>query len=124
MKTIYTENVPNPLGHYSQAVVSQGFLFVSGLIPIKQDPPHEVPQSIQEQVELVLSYLDAVLIEAGSSRDRVVDVTLFINDIDIWPIVNKIYAEFFKNHYPARCAVPVKELPKGVCIELKATATC
>lgn len=124
MKKVQVENTPIPLGHYSQAIVSNGLLFTSGILPIKIQNSEKLPpnSSIEEQLGVVLENLNAILESVGSSKDKVVKTTIFISNGDHWGIVNKTYAEFFGEHRPARSIVPVKDLHYGFQIELEAIA--
>ena len=121
MKIINTKKAAQALGHYSQAIVQNNFVFVSGQIPI--DPNDgSIPEGIEAQTHLALSNLKAILEEAKSSLDKVVKITLFITDIMLWPRANEVYAQVFGQHRPARSAVPVVALPKGVLVEIEAIA--
>jgi 2-iminobutanoate/2-iminopropanoate deaminase len=121
MEFIYTKNAPRPAGHYSQAVVSGGFVFVSGQLPI--DPlTGNIPPAIDEQAVQVIKNLENILVAAGSSLQKVVKATVYISDISLWGTVNRIYAERFGDHKPARAIVPTRELNNGCLIELEAIA--
>lgn len=122
MKKIQTQNAPAPGGHYSQATVHNNTVYVSGLLPINIGSPPDVSLSFEDQVELVLNHLEAILLEAGSSMDKVLKVSVFISDIENWPKVNDTYMRFFGEHKPARIVVPVKDLHFGFGIELDAIA--
>ena len=122
MNIIKTDLAPEPLGHYSQAIVSQGFVFVSGQLPIVLEDPSIFLETVQEQTLQVLNNLQAVLKASGSDKSKVVKTTIFISDISIWAQVNEVYASFFGDHKPARSAVPTKNLPKGYLIEVEAVA--
>lgn len=121
MEIITTDNAAAPLGHYSQAVKSNGFIFVSGQLPALPEGGFETGD-IKDQTRLALQGLKAILEEAGSSVEKIVKVTIFISDIALWAEANEEYADFFGAHKPARSAVPVKDLPRGVNIEIEAIA--
>ena len=121
MEIISTENAPMPLGHYSQAIKYNDLIFISGQLPINQEG--DVPKTIEEQTQITLENMQAILIAAGTQLEGVLKTTIYITDIALWGQVNTIYANFFKNHKPARAAVPVKELPKDCLIEIEAVAT-
>jgi len=123
MKLIETDNAPLPLGHYSQAIVHNDLVYVSGQLPINTENPDQPVGSIEAQTRLTLENLEAVLKAAGSSKDKVLRATIYITDLAIWGQVNATYAEFFGNHKPTRSAVPVTSLPKGFSIEIDAIAT-
>jgi 2-iminobutanoate/2-iminopropanoate deaminase len=122
MKKILSPNAPTPGGHYSQATVHNNTVYVSGLLPIKVGSPPDASLSFEDQVQLVLSHLGAILLEAGSSPDKVLKVSIFVSDIANWPKVDKVYKSFFGDHKPARIVVPVKDLHFGFGIELDAIA--
>lgn len=124
MKKVQVENTPIPLGHYSQAIVSNGFLFTSGILPIKiQNSEKLSPESsIEEQLKVVLDNLNVILESVGSSKENVVKTTIFVSDGSQWAVINQIYAEFFGEHRPARSIVPVNDLHYGFKIELEAIA--
>lgn len=122
MQTIKTPDAPAPAGHYSQAVIHDGLVFVSGQLPI--DAASRTPCSgpIEEQTELALRNLRAILDSAGSSIDRVLKTTVYVSDIELWGRVDATYAAFFGAHRPARSVVPTRELHFGCLIEIDAIA--
>ena len=121
MKYIHTEKAPNPAGHYTQAIVSGGFVYVSGQLPL--DPSGgKIKTSIEEQTHQVLDNLEAILIGSGSSLQHVVKSTVYISDISLWTKVNEIYATRFGDHKPARAMVPTRELHFGCFLEIDAVA--
>jgi 2-iminobutanoate/2-iminopropanoate deaminase len=122
IKTIETAQAPPPGGHYSQAVVANGFVFVSGQLPIKPGGGHEIPVGIEAQTRQALSNVDAILRAANSGLDHVVSVTVYVTDIANWPKVNQVYAEVFGSHRPARIVAVSKELHFGSLVEIQATA--
>ena len=94
MEFIFTEKAPSPAGHYSQAIVSGGLVFVSGQLPIHPQNG-EIKPTIEGQVQQVMNNLENILATSGSSLDKVVKATLYISDISLWGKVNEIYAERF-----------------------------
>ncbi|MBN8823993.1 MULTISPECIES: RidA family protein [unclassified Spirosoma] len=122
MTFIQTPNAPVPGGHYSQAVVHNDLVFISGILPIAPDGQKLTDATVAEQIKQVLANLDAILQAAGSRRDQVLKVSVFISDMNAWATVNALYADFFGNHRPARSVVPVNPLHYGFVIELEATA--
>lgn len=122
MTFINTPNAPAPGGHYSQAVVHNGQVYLSGILPITPSGEKLSQATITEQTEQILANLDAILLAAGSQREKVLKVTVFISDINAWGTVNQIYAEFFGDHRPARSVVPCSPLHYGFGIELEAIA--
>lgn len=119
-RCVQSPDVPPPAGHYSQAVVHGGLVFVSGLLPFT-DAERRLG-TIEEQTEIVLRHLERILAEAGSSLDRVIKVSVFVSDVKDWAAVNTVYARVFGEHKPARVVVPVPGLHYGAGIELEAVA--
>jgi len=119
-KEIKTEKAPQAIGPYSQAIEANGFIFASGQIAIDPSTGKLSTGSIEEQTRLVLSNLQAVLEAAGSSFDKVVKCTVFLQDMNDFSRMNAIYGEFFKPPFPARVAVQVARLPKDVKVEIEA----
>lgn len=122
METISTADAPAPAGHYSQAIVHGGLVFVSGQLPI--DPATRSPRTgpIEEQTELALRNLAAILAASGSGIDRVLKTTVYVSDIELWGRVNQAYAAFFGQHRPARAVVPTRDLHFGCLVEVDAIA--
>jgi 2-iminobutanoate/2-iminopropanoate deaminase len=121
-RTIYTADAPKPAGHYSQGIVENGWLFVSGQLPIDPASGQFVPGTIEEQTRRVLDNMAAVVIAAGGSLRDIAKVTLYFSDIAYWPAINAVYAEFFGDHKPARSAVPTQKLHYGADVEADAIA--
>ncbi len=121
-KEIKTEKAPEAIGPYSQAIATDGFVFTSGQIAIDPSSGKLSTGSIEEQTRLVLSNLQAVLEAAGSSLDKTVKCTVFLQDMNDYSEMNAVYGEFFKAPYPARAAVQVVRLPKDVKVEIEAIA--
>lgn len=120
MKIIENEHIPRPAGHYSPVVEHNGTLYISGQIPKAADG--SIPDGIGAQLELVLAKLDHLLLHAGSDRNHVLQVRIYIPDVAYWDAVNAVYASFFGEHRPARCVVPSRELHYGCLVELEAVA--
>ncbi|MFP4081406.1 MAG: RidA family protein [Candidatus Aminicenantes bacterium] len=121
-KQIKTDKAPKAIGPYSQAIEANGFIFASGQIPIHPSTGELMTGSIQDQTRLVLNNLKAVLETGGSSLDRAVKCTVFLQDMNDFSEMNAVYGEFFKPPYPARAAVQVARLPKDVKVEIEAIA--
>lgn len=121
-RLISTNSAPKAIGPYAQGNIYQNLVFTSGQIPI--DPQSgEIPEGIAAQAKQALNNLKAVLEAGGSSMDKVLKTTVFINDMNDFATVNEIYATFFKEgSYPSRSAVEVSKLPKNVLIEIEAIA--
>lgn len=123
MQIVSLPNLPPPAGHYSPAVIHNGTIYVSGQLPI--DPISKTnPASIEEQTLLVLQKIETIVIEAGSTKERILQMRIYISDGGLWEQVNKTYASFFGGHKPARCIIPTKELHFGSLIEAEAIAHC
>jgi 2-iminobutanoate/2-iminopropanoate deaminase len=123
MEIINTSSAPAAIGPYSQAIKVNGMIFTSGQIAIT--PSGElVDRDIKRQTRQVLTNLKNILEDSGSSLDEVVKVTIYLEDINDFGIVNVIYAEYFGEHKPARSTVAVKTLPKHVLVEMDVIATC
>ncbi|OLS20807.1 MAG: RutC family protein [Candidatus Heimdallarchaeota archaeon LC_3] len=124
-KIIFTELAPKAIGPYSQAVISNGFLFISGQIAINPKNGEFDPDSdIESQTELVMRNLEAILKSQNISFDNVIKTTIFLADMNDFLTVNKIYGSFLLNEkiYPARATVALA-LPKGAKIEIDMIAT-
>ncbi|MCX6594080.1 MAG: RidA family protein [Acidobacteria bacterium] len=122
---IATPNAPQAIGPYSQAVVHNGLVFVSGQIPI--DPKSNIIPAgltIEQQTRRVLDNLKAVLEAAGSSLDQVLKTTIYLKDMGTFNDVNMIYGQYFTSNWPARATVEVARLPKDVLVEIDAIAAC
>jgi len=122
MQAVHTDDAPQPAGHYAQAVAHNGFLFVSGQLPIDPGTGKPVDGTIEEQTNRALENILAILRAAGSDRHLVVKTTVYVSDIELWPRVNAAYALFFGEHRPARAVVPTRELHYGCLIEIEAVA--
>jgi 2-iminobutanoate/2-iminopropanoate deaminase len=122
MKQILTPLAPKPVGHYSQAVIHQNLVYVSGQLPIDPETGYKHIGSIEEQVAQTLKNLSRILEAAGSSLDRVIKTTVYVSDIGLWGKVNEVYARTFGEHRPARAVVPTRELHGGYQVEIDAIA--
>ena len=119
---INTTDAPAPIGPYSQAVRAAGLLFISGQIAIKPGTSDLVTGSIQEETEMVMQNLKAILEKAGLGFANVIKTTIFLKDMDLFSPVNEIYGNFFEADFPARETVAVKGLPKDVNVEISMIA--
>ena len=120
-KVISTKDAPQAIGPYSQAIAANGFLFISGQLGVT--PSGEFAGAdVKSQAQRSLQNLQAILSEAGLSFENAVKTTIFLADIADFAAVNEIYAEFFKEPYPARSTVAVKTLPKGGLVEIELIA--
>ncbi|MFN8572908.1 MAG: Rid family detoxifying hydrolase [Gemmatimonadaceae bacterium] len=120
MDAVLTAQAPVPAGHYSQAIVHNGFVFVAGQLPITPGQKEHRVGSVAEQTERTLRNVEAILVAAGSGLNRVVQMTIYVSDISLWGEVNAVYARIMGENRPARALVPVKELHYGYQIEIQA----
>jgi len=121
MRVIDSDRMPPSNGHYSMVMEHQGLLYISGQLP--RDPESkQVPDGIEAQVKLTLANLDLLLQESGSDRNHVLQVRVYISNVEYWGAVNEVYAEFFGDHKPARCIVPSRDLHFGCLVEIEALA--
>ena len=122
MKTISTSSAPTAIGPYSQGIVCNGFLFTSGQIPLVPEDMSFIDGTIEEQTKRVLENLDAVLVAAGTSWNRVIKTTVFMIDLADFGKMNTIYEHHLGNARPARSTVQVAALPRGSKIEIELIA--
>ncbi|MBA95301.1 MAG: enamine deaminase RidA [Rickettsiales bacterium] len=122
MDIIETELAAKPLGHYSQAIVHNGLVYVSGQLPIDPNDESRFLETVEDQTLQTLKNVQAVLAAANSDKSLVLKATVYISDISIWAQVNQVYTSFFGDHLPARSAVPTKNLPKGYLVEIDVIA--
>lgn len=120
MEIITTQNAPQAIGPYSQAIKANGMLYTSGQIGLT--PQGELQGDISTQTKQVLNNLKEVLKAGNSSMDKVIKTTIFLSNMDDFGIVNAIYAEFFGEHKPARSTIGVKALPKNALVEIECIA--
>ncbi len=121
-KVVTTSGAPKAIGPYSQAIVAGDYIFVSGQIPLHPETGEIVGNTIEEQTERVLENVKAIVESAGSSMDMVVKTTVYMSDLNEFGRMNEVYARYFSENPPARAAVEVSKLPKGVKIEIEAVA--
>ena len=121
---IKTDQAPEPVGPYSQAIKANGWLYVSGQIPLDPATGLLMEASFEYQVRKVLDTIKAILETGGSGLDRVVKVTIFLIDMDRFAELNAIYSEYFGESCPARACVEVSRLPRDAQVEIEAIALC
>jgi 2-iminobutanoate/2-iminopropanoate deaminase len=122
-KIINTQNSPAPIGPYSQAVLSNGTLYMSGQIAISPKDGELKTASIEMETRQVMSNMEAVLIAADMHWKDVVKCSIYLSDMNNFAEINEIYAEYFKTNPPARETVEVSKLPKGVNVEISCIAS-
>lgn len=121
-KVISTNNAPAAIGPYSQAVESNGMIFISGQIPIDPATGNFVSGGIKEQTEQSFKNIIAILTEAGLTLDHIVKTTVLLSSITDFNEMNEVYATQFEGIFPARSAFAVKDLPKGALVEIEVIA--
>lgn len=119
---IHTNNAPQAIGPYSQAVLAGNTLYVSGQIAINPTTNELELSSIELETTQVMNNLKAILAEAGYGLEHVVKCTILLSSMDHYATVNQVYGSFFKSDYPAREAFAVLTLPKNVNVEISAIA--
>lgn len=119
---IKTDKAPGAIGPYSQAIEVNGMIYTSGVIPIVPSTGLLVEGGVIEQARQAIGNLVALVEASGSSVDKIIKTTVFIKNMDDFAKINEIYADFFKEPYPARSCVEVARLPKDVLIEIEAVA--
>ena len=122
MDFIVTEGAPAARGHYSQAVVHAGLVYVAGQLPIVPSDPQAKLDGFERQAEQVLDNVQAILQAAGSSLAHVLKATVYIADVAHWPRFNELYARRMGTHRPARTVVPVAGLHYGYLVEMDVIA--
>jgi 2-iminobutanoate/2-iminopropanoate deaminase len=120
-QTIQTQKAPQAIGPYSQAVVSNNMVFVSGQIPLSKDNM-PIEGTIEEKTHQVMKNIGEILLASGVSFSDVVKVTMYLTDIENFKRINAIYSEYMLNPYPARETVAVKSLPLNAEIEMSVIA--
>lgn len=123
MKAIVTNNAPAAIGPYSQAVEANGFVYVSGQLPINPLTGGFVDGGIKEQTRQSLLNAKAILNEAGLDLCNVVKTTVLLSDIADFQAMNEVYAEMFSSPFPARSAFAVRALPKSALVEIEVIAS-
>ena len=119
---ISTPDAPTPAGHYVQATVHNGTVYVAGQLSIDPATGEKLHGSIEEQTERTLRNVEAILHAAGSDFAHLLKVNLYVTDIALWPRVNAVYARVVGREMPARAVVPVPALNHGLLIEIDAVA--
>jgi 2-iminobutanoate/2-iminopropanoate deaminase len=122
-KIISTEKAPRAIGPYSQAVASQGFVFLSGQIPLDPETNQLIEGDIAAQTERVMKNLGALLEASGSSFDRVVKTTVYLKDMGEFAKMNEVYGRYFPTNPPARATVEAARLPRDVRVEIDCIAS-
>lgn len=119
-KVIHSDDAPGAIGSYSQAIQSGNFVFLSGQIPLDPATMEIVAGDFEARARRVFESLKAVAEAAGGTLDQIVKLNIYLTDMDNFATVNAVMAEYFNEPYPARAALGVKSLPKGVDVEAEA----
>jgi 2-iminobutanoate/2-iminopropanoate deaminase len=123
LKSVSTPGAPKAIGPYSQAIISNGFLFTAGQVALDPAKGELIPGGIAEQTSRALDNLRAVLTEAGTDFSQVVKTTVFLVDMADFTAMNEVYGRAFGSHKPARSTVAVAALPRGARVEIEVIAT-
>jgi len=121
-EVVSTKDAPQAIGPYSQAIKANGFVFVSGQIPLDPATGNLMEGDVRVQSERVLQNLRAILAAAGSSLERVVKTTVFLKNMSDFAAMNEVYAKFFAGQQPARSTVEAAQLPRNVLVEIDVIA--
>lgn len=121
-KVISTKDAPEAIGPYSQAIEVNGFLFLSGMLPIDPTTGNFVPGGIIEQTSQIFINIKAILSESGLNIENIVKTTVFLSDMSLFDGMNQVYAKQFKDSFPARSTVAAKTLPKNSLVEIEVIA--
>ena len=121
MKGIFPSTLAKPMGHYSPAVVHNGFVFVSGQLPADNEG-NVILGTVEGQTLLCLKRISTILKSANSSVSKILKVNIFVEDISDWSKINAVFAEFFGEHRPARIVAPAGKLNYGCAVEIDCIA--
>ena len=122
-KIITSKNAPSPIGPYNQAVIANGFMYISGQVGMNPKTGKIIKDSISDETEQVMKNLSSILNEASISFKNVVKSTIFLSDMNDFSLVNEVYGKYFdENKAPARETVQVSKLPLGVNVEISMIA--
>lgn len=123
MNKIQPTNIPTPKGHYSPAVEHNGLIYVSGQLPWNYETGEVETGEIEKQTELALRNVETILLAANSDLQHLLQVTIYVSDMELWDRVNAVYVQILGKHKPSRAIVPVKDLHFGTKIEIQAIAS-
>ena len=122
MRIVSTDKATQPRGHYSQAIVHNGVVYVAGQLASDLSNPSAPPGDVAEQTRNILGHVAEILEAAGSRLDLMLQATIFVSDMSQWNAVNKAFAEMLGDHRPARAVVPIADLPRGRLLEMQVMA--
>jgi reactive intermediate/imine deaminase len=121
MNIITTPEMPSANGHYSQCIEHNGLLYLSGQLPMNRQT-RAIPDGIEEQTDLVFQNVEGILKAAGTDRNAILQVRIYVSNIELWDKVNERYSLFFGAHKPVRCIIPTRDLHYGALLEVEVTA--
>lgn len=122
MKIIETKKAPAAVGAYSQGIVTNGFVYSSGQLPLVPETGELITDDVKKAARQSLENVKAIIEEGGSEVNKIVKVNIYLDNVDDFAAVNEVYAEFFGDHKPARSCVEVGKLPKNGLLEIEAIA--
>src|SRR5690625_2469272 len=122
MKIIETKKAPAAVGAYSQGIVTNGFVYSSGQLPLVPETGELITDDVKKAARQSLENVKAIIEEGGSEVEKIVKVNIYLDNVDDFAAVNEAYAEFFGDHKPARSCVEVGKLPKNGLLEIEAIA--
>lgn len=119
---ISTEKAPKAIGPYSQGIAFENFIFTSGQLPIDPVTGELECSDIKKATELSIKNVNAILEQRGSCIEKIIKITIFVKDMNMFSDINEVYGKFFSENSPARSCVEVAKLPKDALIEIEAIA--
>lgn len=124
MKIIQTQNALKPAGHYSQAIIHNDLLYLSGQLPLHPETGEKILGTAIEQARQIFTNIGLILKEAGTTTSKVLKLVIYISDVALWDDINTVCGEFFIEHKPVRTIVPTRDLHFGFQIEIDCIAVC
>lgn len=124
VRTIESKSAPAAIGPYSQAVVANGFMYLSGMLPLHPETGEMIGQTAVEQTKQIMENITGLLGDFQLTVDDVIKTTIFLADINDFGSVNEVYGSYFSRHKPARSCVEVAAIPKGARVEIEVIALC
>ena len=121
---IFSKNAPLPIGPYSQAIIANNTIYLSGQIAINPNTNLLVTDSIENETNMVLKNIQNILLKNQCSMNDIIKCTIFLSDMNLFEKVNKVYEKYFNKPYPARETIQVSGLPKNVNVEISVIAMC
>ena len=122
MKKIITQKAPEAIGPYSQAIEHKELIYISGQLPLNPETGEFAEGGVDELTRQSMKNIEAILLKAGSSLDKILKTTIYVQDLNDFAVINEAYGSFFGDPAPARACVEVARLPKGARLEIEAIA--